>query len=42
MPEQLTPAMQADGGFEAHCKPTRRDAFLVEMDKRCHGRNCVQ
>ncbi len=33
MPEQLTLATQADGGFETHRKPTRRDVFLAEMDK---------
>jgi len=33
MPDQLTLALQADGGFEAHRKPTRRDVFLAEMDK---------
>jgi transposase, IS5 family len=33
MPEQLSLATQADGGFEAHRKPTRRDVFLAEMDK---------
>ena len=33
MPEQLTLATQADSGFEAHRKPTRRDVFLAEMDK---------
>jgi IS5 family transposase len=33
MPEQLTLATEADGGFEAHRKPTRRDVFLAEMDK---------
>jgi transposase, IS5 family len=33
MPEQLTSATQADGGFEAHRKTTRRDVFLAEMDK---------
>ncbi|MBB6187505.1 hypothetical protein HDE77_001869 [Rhodanobacter sp. MP7CTX1] len=26
-------ATQADGDFEAHRKPTRRDVFLAEMDK---------
>ena len=31
--KQLTLATQADGGFEAHRKPTRRDVFLAEMDK---------
>lgn len=33
MPEQLTLATQADGGFETHRKQTRRDIFLAEMDK---------
>ncbi len=33
MREQLTLATQADGGFEAHRKTTRRDVFLAEMDK---------
>lgn len=33
MPKQLTLATQADGGFEAHRKPTRRDVFLAEMDQ---------
>lgn len=33
MPEQLTLATQADGGFETHCEPTCRDVFLAEMDK---------
>jgi IS5 family transposase len=33
MPKQLTLAMQADGGFERHRRPTRRDIFLAEMDK---------
>ena len=33
MPDQLTLATQADGGFEAHRKATRRDVFLAEMDK---------
>jgi len=33
MPEQLTLATEADGGFETHRKPTRRDVFLAEMDK---------
>jgi len=33
MPEQLTLASQADGEFEAHRKPARRDVFLAEMDK---------
>ncbi len=33
MPEQLILATQADGGFETHRKPTRRDVFLAEMDK---------
>jgi hypothetical protein len=33
MPDQLTLATQADGGFEAHRKATRRDMFLAEMDK---------
>jgi IS5 family transposase len=33
MPDQLTLATQADSGFEAHRKPTRRDVFLAEMDK---------
>ena len=33
MPEQLTLATQADGGFEAHRKSTRRDVFLAEMNK---------
>ena len=32
MPDQLTLATQADGGF-AHRKATRRDVFLAEMDK---------
>ncbi len=33
MTDQLTLAMQVDGGFEAHRKATRRDVFLAEMDK---------
>lgn len=33
MADQLTLAMQADGGFEVHRKATRRDVFLAEMDK---------
>lgn len=33
MPDQLTLAMQADGGFEAHRKAARRDVFLAKMDK---------
>ena len=33
MPKQLTLATQADGGFERHRKPTRRDIFLAEMDQ---------
>jgi IS5 family transposase len=33
MPDQLTLASQADGSFEVHRKPTRRDVFLAEMDK---------
>lgn len=33
LPEQLTLAMQADGGFGVHRKPTRRDVFLAETDK---------
>ena len=33
MPMQLTLATQADGGFERHRKPTRRDIFLAEMDQ---------
>ena len=33
MPEQPSLATQADGGFEAHRKSTRRDVFLAEMDQ---------
>ncbi len=33
MTDQLTLATQVDGGFQAHCKATRRDVFLVEMGK---------
>lgn len=33
MPKQLTLATQADGGFERHHKPARRDIFLAEMDQ---------
>lgn len=33
MPDRLTLATQADGGIEAHRKATRRDVFLVEMEK---------
>lgn len=33
MPDQLTLASEADNGFEAHRKSTRRDVFLAEMDK---------
>ena len=33
MPEQPSLATQADGGFEAHRKSTRRDVFLAEMDR---------
>lgn len=33
MPEKLTLAAQSDAGFEAHRKATRRNMFLVEMDK---------
>lgn len=28
-----TLATEADGGFETHRTPTRRDVFLAEMDK---------
>jgi transposase, IS5 family len=31
--KQMTLAMQSDSGFETHRKPTRRDAFLAQMDK---------
>lgn len=30
---QMTLSMALDAGFERHRKPTRRDAFLAEMDK---------
>jgi IS5 family transposase len=33
MPDHLTLVTHADGAFEAHRKPTRRDVFLAEMDK---------
>ena len=33
MPEQPSLSTQADGGFEAHRKSTRRDVFLAEMDQ---------
>ncbi len=33
MRDQMTLATQADGGFEAYRKATRRDVFLAEMDK---------
>ncbi len=33
MPQQLTLATQADGGFETHRKPTQRNVLLPEMDK---------
>lgn len=33
MPDQLILAKQADSGFKARRKPTRRDGSLAEMDK---------
>lgn len=30
---QMTLAMQSDGGFERHRKPTRRDEFLAQMER---------
>lgn len=34
MPDpQMTLAMQTDGGFERHRKPTRRDEFLAQMER---------
>lgn len=33
MQRQMTLSMALDAGFERHRRPTRRDAFLAEMDK---------
>lgn len=33
MPDQLTLATQADGGFDTRHKPTQRDVFFAKMDK---------
>lgn len=32
-PKQMTLASEMDSGFALHCKATRRDVFLAEMDK---------
>ncbi len=32
-PRQMNLSIQHDAGFERHRKPTRRDAFLAEMDQ---------
>ena len=42
MPEQLTLATEADGEFETHRKPTRRDVFLAGMDKVVRGPSCAR